>query len=897
MLMGFILLTLTNSVEAQSTTATNLQNFPQTRFLGFSNNFGVSLRTANITRMWVNPNGTTYNGIATDGYIGIGFDPTDVRSRLTITGTNNSPSFGGGGFRAWMKTGVFNLENSDNLYIGMKEEGLNRSDAILAFGDDNAGLPNPLNNFRILFTVAGSPNASHLEIARYTAGGNIGFGPVFGDAITTVPMSLLHLNRSGNTATFLQVSNQNGTGQTVDDGLRLGISPVGAQTNAYLRWQENTPFIVQTDWDNTPGGITSGERLRITTIGAPGVISPLNPPDNNITRIAISHRGSEPITNPRSLLHLGYNTSSVLGIQFNDGWRPWMDVGIFTAQDSDNMYIGLKREGNDRQDAVINWGDNQPTTADGPDKLRFIFTSTTTALPPGQGDPVSQSQDGLEMGRFYPAKDTIFTYNVDDPSTLTPPTDYYGRFGVGDFTSQGVNEEPTHKLDVVGNGRFRFLPDSLYYADSTVNKYVMVDSAGVLRWTDGAPSGSGVGNYCSDTPSPLTDDFEIPLNGNNYYFEGQGAGINNIAMGLPCPTPLLFSKLTVLQSVGNPIFNPGIGISGHFLNTMPSGVLSVSVLGQNTSTASGQNFAGVFQTTGVNSSALNVGIIAEASGGNTNYAGIFNGNVLFNGNVIGSQFGWSDENLKNNINTIQNGMDIIAQLSPKTFFFDTLNTLGIHLSSEKQYGFIAQEIEQILPEMVMEAIKPAKYDSLMNEIFPESTFKTISYDRFIPILTKGIQEQQTMIDSLQSENQELAQQVSDLNDRLTNLENCLSNILPALCQVNNSMIQENSPTSQEVLQTILNIELFDGENIVLNQNVPNPFAESTVITYSIPESVQKAQLHFYNMSGQLIKTVDITSRGAGRMNVFGSDLSTGTYTYTLVADGQIVDTKRMVKSN
>src|SRR5437762_975463 len=42
-----------------------------------------------------------------------------------------------------------------------------------------------------------------------------------------------------------------------------------------------------------------------------------------------------------------------------------------------------------------------------------------------------------------------------------------------------------------------------------------------------------------------------------------------------------------------------------------------------------------------------------------------------------------------------------------------------------------------------------------------------------------------------------------------------------------------------------NVELADSR-IVLKQNAPNPFADKTVISYSIPESVSRAQIVFYN---------------------------------------------------
>jgi hypothetical protein len=130
---------------------------------------------------------------------------------------------------------------------------------------------------------------------------------------------------------------------------------------------------------------------------------------------------------------------------------------------------------------------------------------------------------------------------------------------------------------------------------------------------------------------------------------------------------------------------------------------------------------------------------------------------------------------------------------------------------------------------------------------------------------------------------------------LTLLENCLSNILPALCQANQAAVMQTPEETQEYMERTINITLSNRNNIVLNQNVPNPFAESTVISFSIPSTVLKAQIHFYDGSGKLINSVEIMERGSGTLNVFANDLSTGVYTYSLVADGQIISTKRMMK--
>ena len=107
------------------------------------------------------------------------------------------------------------------------------------------------------------------------------------------------------------------------------------------------------------------------------------------------------------------------------------------------------------------------------------------------------------------------------------------------------------------------------------------------------------------------------------------------------------------------------------------------------------------------------------------------------------------------------------------------------------------------------------------------------------------------------------------------------------------------------------VTLSNRENIVLNQNSPNPFAEQTTITYKLPSTVKTAKMLFYDAHRELIKAVDLTSStrgsddasdgmaecaGEGRVFVFGDDLSDGLYTYALVIDEKRVDSKQMIKS-
>ena len=80
----------------------------------------------------------------------------------------------------------------------------------------------------------------------------------------------------------------------------------------------------------------------------------------------------------------------------------------------------------------------------------------------------------------------------------------------------------------------------------------------------------------------------------------------------------------------------------------------------------------------------------------------------------------------------------------------------------------------------------------------------------------------------------------------------------------------------------------------LHQNIPNPFTADTHIRYCLPESVQQADLYIYDMQGHQIKKIALTGRGESAVTIHGSELQAGMYIYALIADGQEVDSKRMI---
>ncbi len=215
-----------------------------------------------------------------------------------------------------------------------------------------------------------------------------------------------------------------------------------------------------------------------------------------------------------------------------------------------------------------------------------------------------------------------------------------------------------------------------------------------------------------------------------------------------------------------------------------------------------------------------------------------------------------------------------------------------------------------MPELVSQTTKPAEYDSLGNMMIPKISFKTLNYNAFIAILTKGMQQQNDSIQKLDSLVQNLDSLNNKQNNKIDSLENALNNLAQQVQQMQNCINQlcgnnnmnnnkqnngsnSNNPQNNELGNTI-NVELSHGDAIVLEQNVPNPFAENTSINYYIPENNNYAQLIFTDMHGRIIKTVDIKQSGKGQLRVYAANLSQGIYQYSIVVDGKIIDTKKML---
>lgn len=248
------------------------------------------------------------------------------------------------------------------------------------------------------------------------------------------------------------------------------------------------------------------------------------------------------------------------------------------------------------------------------------------------------------------------------------------------------------------------------------------------------------------------------------------------------------------------------------------------------------------------------------NGGGNLIAANFLGKIYSTGHYIPS-----DANLKDNIQPYTNAINIIDQLEAKSYEFKTNDFPTMNLPIGNQIGFMADDIAAVLPQLVNGFSTPAVHDSTGNIVHSEVQYLGVNYEGLVPILFSAIKQQEARLDSLE-----------------LSLTLCCALPLPLV----------PLPTDGGNRSSI---NLSNHQSLILNQNVPNPFKDKTDITYEIPSDVNKAAILFYDFSGKILNTFEITGSGPGTLTVYGDDLTSGIYTYTLMVDGKPMLTKKMVK--
>ena len=312
---------------------------------------------------------------------------------------------------------------------------------------------------------------------------------------------------------------------------------------------------------------------------------------------------------------------------------------------------------------------------------------------------------------------------------------------------------------------------------------------------------------------------------------------------------------------------------GVYSRTIPkaSGI-SCSVVGATyaSSQLSGGKACGVYGIAGYAKSGFNYGVLGSLYGDNSNgagvsgssysydtgvdtegrYAGYFKGNVYVTGTVNGMTISPSDYRLKKNVETLPSTtLDDIRKINVVQFNYKQREVenadgkmIGLYeedspILTHKHYGVIAQELQKIYPDLVIEG---------------EDGYLSVNYVELVPLLIQSIQELSAKLDEAEKSNARRDEGTTDVADAGNSLKT----------------------------------ELF--------QNTPNPFTENTVIPCTVAETVTTAMLYIYDLNGKQIDQHLVEGRGKTSVTIAGHSLDAGMYLYSLIADGKVIDTKRMI---
>ena len=238
------------------------------------------------------------------------------------------------------------------------------------------------------------------------------------------------------------------------------------------------------------------------------------------------------------------------------------------------------------------------------------------------------------------------------------------------------------------------------------------------------------------------------------------------------------------------------------------------------------------------------------------YAGYFYGDTkvtgtLYAGNVVNT----SDIRLKENIESVSSkegdasfldkimSVDVLEyNLKDRTseLFSDSEikdEKVAKFISKEKakrHFGVSAQELQTLFPNLVEEG---------------QDGYLAVNYIELVPVLIRSIQELKQELDEAKGSTAR-TRSTTDISDAISN---------------------QNK----------------------LYQNTPNPFKEQTVIRFSLADDVKDAAICIFDMTGKTIKKLPI-SLGQESVSVGGYELGEGMFLYSLIVNGQEIETKKMV---
>ncbi|MFK7936493.1 MAG: tail fiber domain-containing protein, partial [Saprospiraceae bacterium] len=252
----------------------------------------------------------------------------------------------------------------------------------------------------------------------------------------------------------------------------------------------------------------------------------------------------------------------------------------------------------------------------------------------------------------------------------------------------------------------------------------------------------------------------------------------------------------------------------------------------------------------------------------------------------------SDGRFKEEVKNDIEGLEFIMNLKPVSYRFDyqkydnflrgekgmkqldeTYKKQLAEKTQQREVGFIAQEVAEVADKMQL------AFNGVYRPQHEKDNY-ALDYGRLSVPVVKAIQEQQAIIADKQIQIEELQAQITAQNTRLEKLEQLLLTGASGLHEN-----QENEGLTPQLIQLT---------TPTLEQNQPNPFNGQTTIRYFLPESTQQAQIQITDINGKVLKVENIAHTGQGLLSLDAKTMPQGTYAYSLIVDGQLVETRQMI---
>jgi hypothetical protein len=415
-----------------------------------------------------------------------------------------------------------------------------------------------------------------------------------------------------------------------------------------------------------------------------------------------------------------------------------IDAGVFTGG---NLWSLLGNSGTNPSTQFLGTTDNQSLVfrTNNAERLRLLSSGDL-----GIGTATPNGRTHIVGGPVWTSNGWLKSLTLDTASALELGNGWSGnKFGLGasggnlylfTTTVEDNSVAANYRLMVDGATGYVGIGSTAPTAPVTVSAsgYGYVQTAGDI--SVGTWAGAGAGWYGTRSNHPL------------YFFVNNGGASMSISS-----SEITLAKNTVLHGT---------------LSAYGSGTSSVV----NGSTSSGTGVQGSstggIGVRGLSSSGYGVIGFSNSSGGYGVWAdnGSSEGWALYSNGWAGGTTAWqnvSDARYKQNVATFDNALDAILQLRGVTFDWKKNDYPGMNFSDGKQVGFLAQEVEKVLPELV----KTNK-----------NGYKSVAYASIVPVLVEAMKTQEKRLKATESENIEL-------KTRLATTEAHLAAILQRLEQL------------------------------------------------------------------------------------------------------------------